>query len=178
MLSTLVAPPRMWARALLTVPSVDLRQVDAVSRWLILMRASVVVMTATSALIGGLLAVRGEAFHAGLLALTTLGLVLCHAASNLTNDLWDFRRGVDTPDSPRATYGPHALAHDASSWGAFLLVTGAILAAAFDHALTPRFHLRVLREVRLDELVRLCRPCGFMYCHRTRACRSSRDPAG
>lgn len=130
MLEAKVAPPRMWARALLTVPNVDPSQVDALSRWLILMRASVVVMTVFSALIGGLLAVRGEVFHAGLLALTALGLILCHAASNLTNDMWDFRRGADTPDSPRVTYGPHAFAHGAAGWWEFLAVTGAILAAA------------------------------------------------
>jgi 1,4-dihydroxy-2-naphthoate octaprenyltransferase len=130
MLDAKVAPPKMWAQALTTVPNVDVRQVDAVSRWLILMRASVLVMTVISAIIGGLLAVRGEAFHAGLFALTALGLVLCHAASNLTNDMWDFWRGVDTPDSPRATYGPHIFAHAAGSWRAFLLVTGGILLAA------------------------------------------------
>ncbi len=46
--------PRLWAQALYTIPRVDLAEVDPVTRWLILSRASVVVMTATSAVIAGL----------------------------------------------------------------------------------------------------------------------------
>ena len=130
MQETKVAAPRLWLQALYTIPRVDLAQVDVVSRWLILSRASVVVMTATSAVIGGLLAVRGDAFNGWLLVLTALGLVLAHAASNLVNDMWDFRRGVDTPDSPRATYSPHPLIHEAAGWGSFLLVTGLVLLLA------------------------------------------------
>lgn len=130
MQGTKVAAPRLWLQALYTIPRVDVAQVDVVSRWLILSRASVVVMTATSAVIGGLLAARGDAFNGWLLVLTALGLVLAHAASNLVNDMWDFRHGVDTPDSPRVTYGPHPLTHETADWGSFLLVTALVLALA------------------------------------------------
>jgi 1,4-dihydroxy-2-naphthoate octaprenyltransferase len=122
----------MWLQALYTVdiPGVALADVDPITRWLILSRASVVVMTATSALIGGLLAIRDDVFDGLLLALTALGLVLAHAGSNLVNDFWDFRRGTDSDDSPRATYGPHPLKEDSARWRSFVLVTLAILATA------------------------------------------------
>ena len=127
---TRIAAPRLWAQALYTIPQVDLNQVDAITRWLVLARASVVVMTATSAVIGGLLAVRGDAFDAPLLLLTALGLVLAHAASNLVNDFWDFHHGADTPDSPRVRYGPHTLTTEAAQLRSFALITLALLAAA------------------------------------------------
>ncbi len=122
--------PRLWLRALYTIPRVDVAQVDPVSRWLILSRASVVVMTAISAVIGGLLAVRGDVFDAPLLVLVAVGLVLAHTGSNLVNDFWDFQHGIDTPDSPRATYGPHPLAGERQELREFLLVTGLILGVA------------------------------------------------
>jgi 1,4-dihydroxy-2-naphthoate octaprenyltransferase len=117
-------------QALYTIPQVDLGQVDPVTRWLVLARASVVVMTATSGVIGGLLAVRGDAFDAPLFLLIVLGLVLAHTGSNLVNDFWDFHRGADTPDSPRVLYGPHPLTEKAAQLRSFALITGAILAAA------------------------------------------------
>ena len=122
--------PRLWLEALYTIPRVDLARVDPITRWLILSRASVVVMTATSAVIGGLLALRDDVFDAPLLILTALGLVLAHAGSNLVNDFWDFHRGADSADSPRVTYGPHPLTDESARWRSFLLITLAILAAA------------------------------------------------
>jgi 1,4-dihydroxy-2-naphthoate octaprenyltransferase len=122
--------PRLWLEALYTIPRVDLAQVDPITRWLILSRASVVVMTATSAVIGGLLALRDDVFDAPLLILTALGLVLAHAGSNLVNDFWDFHRGTDSADSPRVTYGPHPLTDESARWRSFVLVTLAILAVA------------------------------------------------
>ena len=132
-MTTIAKPfaPRLWLQALYTVNvGHDLAQVDPVTRWLILARASVVVMTATSAVIGGLLALRDDVFDAPLLVLTALGLVLAHAGSNLVNDFWDFHRGADTEDSPRLSYGPHPLADESARWRSFVLVTLAILAAA------------------------------------------------
>ncbi len=122
--------PRLWLRALYTIPRVDPAQVDPVSRWLILGRVSVVVMTALSAVIGGLLAIRDDVFDAPLLVLVALGLVLAHTGSNLVNDFWDFRHGIDTPDSPRVTYGPHPLAGRQQGMREFALVTALILALA------------------------------------------------
>lgn len=121
---------RLWGQALYTIPRVDLAAVDPVTRWLILARVSVVVMTATSALIGGLLAVRGDVFDWSLLILTALGLVLAHTASNLVNDFWDFERGADSEDSPRVNYGPHPLRSEAAQFRSFVMITLALLAAA------------------------------------------------
>jgi 1,4-dihydroxy-2-naphthoate octaprenyltransferase len=125
-------PPRLWLQALQTVdiPGVALADVDPVTRWLILSRASVVIMTATSAFIGGLLAIRDDVFDIGLFLLTALGLVLAHAGSNLVNDFWDFRRGADSEDSPRINYGPHPLTEGSARWRSFVLVTLAMLTAA------------------------------------------------
>lgn len=122
--------PRLWLRALYTIPRVNPSEVDPISRWLILGRVSVVVMSAISAVIGGLLAVRDDVFDLPLLVLVVLGLILAHTGSNLVNDFWDFRHGIDTPDSPRATYGPHPFTDEKNSYKEFLLVTGVILAAA------------------------------------------------
>ena len=130
MATTRIAAPRLWLQALYTIPRVDLAYVDPVTRWLILSRVSVVVMTATSAAIGGLLAVRGDAFDAPLLVLIALGLILAHTASNLVNDFWDFHRGADSPDSPRVRYGPHPFTSGAVQLRSFLLITFALLAAA------------------------------------------------
>ncbi len=122
--------PRMWLRAIYTVPQVDPAQVDPISRWLILGRVSVVVMSAISAVIGGLLAARDDAFDLPLLILVAVGLVLAHTGSNLVNDFWDYRHGLDTPDSPRANYGPHPLASEGQEMREFAIITLAILAAA------------------------------------------------
>lgn len=123
--------PRLWLRALYTVNiGFDLAHVDPITRWLVLSRVSVVVMTATSAVIGGLLALRDDVFDAPLLILTALGLVLAHAGSNLVNDFWDFHRGTDTEDSPRATYEAHPLREASARRSTFVLVTLGILTAA------------------------------------------------
>jgi 1,4-dihydroxy-2-naphthoate octaprenyltransferase len=120
----------MWLRAIYTVPQVDPAQVDPISRWLILGRVSVVVMSAISAVIGGLLAARDDVFDWPLLILVAVGLILAHTGSNLVNDFWDHRHGLDTPDSPRANYGPHPLTTEGQQLREFTIVTLGILAAA------------------------------------------------
>jgi 1,4-dihydroxy-2-naphthoate octaprenyltransferase len=81
---------------------------DAVSKWLVITRAAVFSMTATSGLIGGLLAM-GAARLQGtaevdwlLLALAIFGLVVAHAANNMINDFFDLSGGVDTEGYVRA----------------------------------------------------------------------------
>ena len=128
--TTRMSAPRLWMQALYTIPQVDLSLVDPVTRWLVLARVSVVVMTAISAVIGGLLAARDDVFDWPLFVLTLAGLVLAHTASNLVNDFWDYRRGTDSPDSPRVTYGPHPLTEKSATLRSFALITVAILVAA------------------------------------------------
>jgi 1,4-dihydroxy-2-naphthoate octaprenyltransferase len=119
-----------WRQAVYTIPRDDLSAVDPVTRWLVLARTPVVIMTLSSAVIGSLLALRDHSVEAHLLLLTGAGLVIAHAASNLVNDFWDFRRGADTESSPRVSYGPHPFASGAVSGRSVLVVTVGLLAAA------------------------------------------------
>jgi 1,4-dihydroxy-2-naphthoate octaprenyltransferase len=85
---------------------------DAVSKWLVITRAAVFSMTATSGLIGALLAIgaarSGEVqVDYWLALLAVIGLVVAHAANNMINDFFDLEGGVDTDDYYRALYAPH-----------------------------------------------------------------------
>ena len=68
-------------------------------------------MTVNSVIIGGLLYVLSAGFSYGILAplaLVLVGLVSAHAASNLFNDYWDAKNGIDTSkDYFRPAYMPH-----------------------------------------------------------------------
>jgi 1,4-dihydroxy-2-naphthoate polyprenyltransferase len=111
------------------------RPPDAIAKWLVITRAAVFSMTATSGLIGGLLAIgaarlTGEvSVDWGLLALAVLGLIVAHAANNMINDFFDLTGGVDTDDYVRALYAPHPIL---SGWvtkrqlGIAILVANAI----------------------------------------------------
>jgi len=119
---------RMWGRALLTIQRVDKpawERLDLISRWLIVARASVLVITFISVAIAGLLAIRAGRFDPALWVLTALALLLAHATNNLLNDLTDHLKGVDRNNYFRAIYGPHALEHQ------LLSVRGLIAYAAF-----------------------------------------------
>ncbi len=115
------------------------RPPDAISKWLVITRAAVFSMTATSGLIGGLLAI-GEARLTGsvrinwlFLALAVIGLVVAHAANNMINDFFDLSGGVDTDDYVRAQYAPHPIL---SGWVTRRQLAAAILLAnAVDLAL-------------------------------------------
>jgi 1,4-dihydroxy-2-naphthoate octaprenyltransferase len=96
-----------WKEVLTTTHLSEGKQVDFVSRWLILTRASVFPMTLTSGLIGGLLAAGDPEARWSYFAISLLGLVAAHACNNLMNDYFDLECGVDESDSPRALYAPH-----------------------------------------------------------------------
>jgi 1,4-dihydroxy-2-naphthoate polyprenyltransferase len=120
-----------WLLALYTIPQFkEGEYVDPVTRWLIAMRASVLAMTVISGLLGGLLAAVAGKFDLGLLLWTTLGLTLAHAGSNLVNDFWDARHGMDTADSPRVNYSSQPFVNHEFSDRQLLIGTGIILAAA------------------------------------------------
>jgi 1,4-dihydroxy-2-naphthoate octaprenyltransferase len=84
---------------------------DSVSKWLIVTRAAVFTMTATSGIIGGLLAIGtvGASVNYWYLALSVIGLVIAHAANNMINDYFDLEGGVDTDEYVRALYAPHPI---------------------------------------------------------------------
>jgi 1,4-dihydroxy-2-naphthoate octaprenyltransferase len=84
------------------------KEMDVVSKWLIITRASVFTMTITSGMIGGLLAVLTvENPNWANFLLAVLGLILAHASNNMTNDYFDLEGGVDTDEYTRALYAPH-----------------------------------------------------------------------
>jgi 1,4-dihydroxy-2-naphthoate octaprenyltransferase len=84
------------------------KQMDVVSKWLIITRAAVFTMTATSGMIGGLLAAAVAENPDWLnFGLAFVGLVIAHAANNMNNDYFDMEGGVDTDDYARAQYAPH-----------------------------------------------------------------------
>jgi 1,4-dihydroxy-2-naphthoate octaprenyltransferase len=97
-----------WRFALATgnVPDGPL---DPVTRWLVLVRASVLPMTLTAGFVAGLLAWWNAEADADvwLWALATLGIVCAHMANNLMNDLFDLQVGTDSETYPRALYAPH-----------------------------------------------------------------------
>ena len=103
---------RNWADVLRTQNLAPGAEMDRVSRWLLITRASVFPMTITSALIGGLLAVAGPTpatAHWGLFAEALFGLVLAHAANNMINDWFDLEGGVDSASYVRGQYAPHPI---------------------------------------------------------------------
>jgi len=95
-----------WVEVLQTANLRD-KEVDPVSRWLIITRAAVFPMTITSGVIGGLLAMRSDGFAWFPFLLALIGLILAHAANNMINDYFDLSGGVDSADYPRAQYAPH-----------------------------------------------------------------------
>jgi 1,4-dihydroxy-2-naphthoate octaprenyltransferase len=98
---------RRWRRALATGNAPD-GSLDAVTRWIVLTRASVLPMSVTAGLVAGLLAWWNAAdVDVGLWAVAALGIVLAHVANNLMNDLFDLEVGTDVADYPRALYAPH-----------------------------------------------------------------------
>jgi 1,4-dihydroxy-2-naphthoate octaprenyltransferase len=130
----------MWGRALRVIPRISKEEwadLDIVSRWLIATRSAVLVMTAISAVIAGLLAVRDGAFDALLFGLSIVGLTFAHATNNLLNDLTDHKKGVDKDNYFRTQYGPQPLEHGlmtprelvryAAVTGGIALLAGAIL---------------------------------------------------
>jgi 1,4-dihydroxy-2-naphthoate octaprenyltransferase len=98
-----------WVRILQTQNLPAGRELDPVSRWLLITRASVLSMTVVSALIGGLLSVGQNRADWGLFALSMLGLVVAHSANNMINDYFDLAGGVDTEGYVRTEYAPHPI---------------------------------------------------------------------
>jgi 1,4-dihydroxy-2-naphthoate octaprenyltransferase len=112
---------------------------DAISKWIVITRAAVFSMTATSGLIGGLLAIGAARLTGdvsvdwGFLALAVLGLVVAHAANNMINDFFDLTGGVDTDEYVRALYAPHPIL---SGWVTKRqLATAIFIANAIDFAI-------------------------------------------
>jgi 1,4-dihydroxy-2-naphthoate octaprenyltransferase len=98
-----------WSEILRTQNLSPGRSVDAISRWLLITRASVFPMTLISGAIGGLLAVGSHTASWSCFALAMIGLVVAHAANNMINDYFDLEGGVDTQGYARTVYAPHPI---------------------------------------------------------------------
>jgi 1,4-dihydroxy-2-naphthoate octaprenyltransferase len=110
-----------WGEILRTQNLAASEDMDLISRWLLITRASVFPMTLTSAAIGGLLAAAAPGEKSWVaFALATIGLVLAHAANNMINDYFDLEAGVDTEDYVRGQYAPHPVLNGMLTKGGLL----------------------------------------------------------
>jgi 1,4-dihydroxy-2-naphthoate polyprenyltransferase len=115
----------------------EVRRLDPVSKFLYSARSVILVISAQAAIIGGLLAAADGRFDAVAFTLVLVGFVVAHMISNLSNDYFGWKRGHDTPDSPRMRYTVHPLASGAIEPGvllgglAVLTAVGAAIAAYF-----------------------------------------------
>jgi 1,4-dihydroxy-2-naphthoate octaprenyltransferase len=105
--TTRTRTPDRWRQALLTGNAEG--PLDPITRWIILVRASVLPMTVTAGFVAGLLAwwSAPDRAEVWLWALATIGIICAHMANNLMNDLWDLQVGTDDEQYPRALYAPH-----------------------------------------------------------------------
>ncbi|MBW2372569.1 MAG: prenyltransferase [Deltaproteobacteria bacterium] len=112
-----------WAEVIRTQNLSSDKEMDAVSRWLLITRASVFPMTLTSALVGGLLALAGPTpvtLYWLYFAEALVGVLLAHAANNMINDYFDLAGGVDSDDYVRGQYAPHPILSGLISKGGLL----------------------------------------------------------
>jgi 1,4-dihydroxy-2-naphthoate octaprenyltransferase len=105
---------------------------DPVTRFLYAARSVILVISAQSAVMAGLLAATDRRFAVLPFVLVFVGYVVLHAISNLSNDYFGYRRGHDTEDSPRRRYTLHPIASGAVTprlLGVGLIVLGVVAAA-------------------------------------------------
>ena len=88
----------------------EVRHLDSASKFLYSARSVILVISAQAAIIAGLLALGARRFDALAFFLVLAGFVSAHMISNLSNDYFGYKRGHDTPDSPRMRYTVHPLA--------------------------------------------------------------------
>ncbi len=77
--------------------------------WFLASRPWSFTMTAISVSVGASLGAIDGSFSWALYLITLLGTILLHAATNLINDYYDVKSGVDTREVSTAQYRPHPL---------------------------------------------------------------------
>jgi 1,4-dihydroxy-2-naphthoate octaprenyltransferase len=110
----------------------EFADLDPITRFLYASRSVILVISAQSAVMAGLLAATHRRFEVLPFALVFVGYVVLHAISNLSNDYFGYRRGHDTPDSPRRRYTLHPIASGAVTprlLAGGLVVLGVVAAA-------------------------------------------------
>ena len=100
--------PKIWWAALAGIPRVGKEEwfgLDLFGRWLIAIRAAVLVMTFLATAISGIFAWQHGAMNWFRFFLVVVGLLSAHATNNILNDLSDHKRGVDKDNAFRTQYG-------------------------------------------------------------------------
>jgi len=115
----------------------EVRGLDPVSKFLYSARSVILVISAQAAIISGLLAAADREFRLLPFLLVFTGLVAAHMISNLSNDYFGFKRGHDTPDSPRMRYTVHPMAGGVVETR--VLATGLAILCAIGAAVTAYF---------------------------------------
>jgi 1,4-dihydroxy-2-naphthoate octaprenyltransferase len=98
--------------------------------WFLATRPWSFTMTAISVGVGGAVAALDGAFEVWLFLLTLVGAVCVHGATNLINDYFDYKSGVDRPGAPTTLYRPHPLVQGLISPQAVLWVSAGLYAIA------------------------------------------------
>jgi 1,4-dihydroxy-2-naphthoate octaprenyltransferase len=100
-------------------------------------------MTFSSVTLGTLVAYLGGSFNLLLYLLTLGGMIAFHAATNLINDYYDVKHGVDKMGAPTTKYRPHPLAAGVESpqtirsWAAVFYALTLLTAAYLSWARNP-----------------------------------------
>ncbi len=129
----------MWKDALTGIPRVNRSQwetLDLFGRWLIAIRAAVLVMTLLATIIAGVFAYQHGMMNWTRFAMVAIGLMAAHATNNILNDLSDHRRGVDKDNAFRTRYGTQPVEEGMitprqSQWLAIATVIPALATAAW-----------------------------------------------
>jgi 1,4-dihydroxy-2-naphthoate octaprenyltransferase len=98
--------------------------------WFLATRPWSFTMTAISVGVGGAVAALDGTFDVWLFLLTLVGAVCVHGATNLINDYFDYKSGVDRPGAPTTLYRPHPLVQGLISPRAVLWVSVGLYAIA------------------------------------------------
>ena len=125
-------------------------------------------MTAISVSVGGALAAIDGDFLWGLYVLTLVGGIFLHAATNLINDYYDVKSGVDTREVSTAQYRPHPLLEGKLSTKSVLkaayLLYGATTIIGLFLAVTRGWHLLWIGSIgTLASLTYTAPPFKYKY---------------
>lgn len=110
----------------------EFSHLDPITRFLYAARSVILVISAQSAIMAGLLAATDRRFEVLPFVFVFVAYLVLHAISNLSNDYFGYRRGHDTDDSPRRRYTLHPIASGAVTprlLGGGLVVLGVLAAA-------------------------------------------------
>ena len=103
--------------------------------WVLATRPWSLSMTFVSVSLAGILAYGSGSFNVFLFLGTMVGLMLAHLASNMANDYYDVKHGVDKAESPTSQYRPHPLLTGEISRGSYKTVVIGMYVVALSFAL-------------------------------------------